>query len=277
MADFDTELDLFSFIPAEPVPEPPPPPRPARRKPAHRELQQLCFGFLWSLNPDAAAMRVPARFHKYQVTAAGFWRGETGRNRSVERTAVVVLYERFEHCFADCADRDARLAAIHELRAEKEALEAEIRRTEPELGSTDDLFSDFRVWNYAASRNRDYLKLRRRLEKLQHALHQGSRLEHIRHTGVADYCYLAVPENLVAPDEIAAGWGLVYLPEGCPGPKTEKLVLRLMNLRNTAPEPAGTGSDERGEFPPCSRPVWAAREGAPYGYFSGVFSPQKGG
>ena len=66
-------------------------------------------------------------------------------------------------------------------------------------------------------------------------------------------------------------------PEGCPGPKTEKLVLRLMNLRNTAPEPAGTGSDERGEFPPCSRPVWAAREGAPYGYFSGVFSPQKGG
>ncbi len=214
MADFDTELDLFSFIPAEPVPEPPPPPRPARRKPAHRELQQLCFGFLWSLNPDAAAMRVPARFHKYQVTAAGFWRGETGRNRSVERTAVVVLYERFEHCFADCADRDARLAAIHELRAEKEALEAEIRRTEPELGSTDDLFSDFRVWNYAASRNRDYLKLRRRLEKLQHALHQGSRLEHIRHTGVADYCYLAVPENLVAPDEIAAGWGLVYLEPG---------------------------------------------------------------
>ena len=47
MADFDTELDLFSFIPAEPVPEPPPPRRPARRKPAHRELQQLCFGFLW--------------------------------------------------------------------------------------------------------------------------------------------------------------------------------------------------------------------------------------
>lgn len=155
---------------------------------------------------------------------------------------------------------DARLAAIHELRAEKEALEAEIRRTEPELGSTDDLFSDFRVWNYAASRNRDYLKLRRRLEKLQHALHQGSRLEHIRHTGVADYCYLAVPENLVAPDEIAAGWGLVYLepgrkfrlvreaeeqaiatPEGRPAPRRKHRNRRLMQRQIRG----GAGCQER--------------------------------
>ena len=145
------------------------------------------------------------------MTAAGFWRGEGRGYRNVERTAVVVLYERFEHCFSDCADRDARLAAIHALREEKERLEEEIRRTEPELGSTDDLFSEFRQWDYASSRNPKYRKLRRKLEKLLHALHQGSRLEHIRRTGVADLCYLAVPEGLVAPDEIASGWGLVYL------------------------------------------------------------------
>lgn len=231
MDDNDSELDLFSFLQPESEPEPEPAPEPEPEKPTpedispepvtpppapksgltHSELQQLALGFLSSLNPDAVAIQVPARFRKYQVTAAGFWRGEGRGYRNVERTAVVVLYERFEHCFSDCADRDARLAAIHALREEKERLEEEIRRTEPELGSTDDLFSEFRQWDYASSRNPGYRKLRRKLEKLLHALHQGSRLEHIRRTGVADLCYLAVPEGLVAPDEIASGWGLVYL------------------------------------------------------------------
>lgn len=230
MNETDTELDLFSFLQPEPdqapapeaadagsSPEPPaaapaaPAAPPEKRPLSHAELQQLALGFLVSLNPDAVAIQVPARFRKYQVTAAGFWRGEGRNYRNVERTAVVVLYERFEHCFSDCADRDARLAAIHALRSEREELEAEIRQTEPELGSTDDLFSEFRRWDYASSRNPQYRKLNRQLEKLLHALHQGSRLEHIRQTGVADLCYLAVPEGLVAPDEIASGWGLVYL------------------------------------------------------------------
>lgn len=236
MNDTDTELDLFSFLqPEQPEAANPPAaptaaaeepkaseaenppatpaaqPRKTERKLSHAELQQLTLGFLASLHPDAVALQVPARFRKYQVTAAGFWRGDGRNYRNVERTAVVVLYERFEHCFSDCADRDARLEAIHALRAEKELLEAEIRRTEPELGATDDLFSEFRRWDYASSRNPRYRKLSRQLEKLRHALHQGSRLEHIRQTGVADLCYLAVPEGLVAPDEIAAGWGLVYL------------------------------------------------------------------
>ncbi len=201
------ELDLFSFLDAPEadaaVPE--------KKRPALslQDYRQLAMGFLWSKGVEAAAMQVPARFRKYQVTAAGFRRG--GNYRELESTVIVVLYERFDLCFADCADRDAQLAELHALRAEREKLEAEIRKNEPHLGSTDDLFCEFRSWDYGASANPGYRKLRRRFEKLQHALHQGSRLEHIRRTGVADYCYLAVPEGLVAADEIAAGWGLVYL------------------------------------------------------------------
>lgn len=207
--DEEFELDLFNYQQSTELEKPAPAASPRRLRP--QELQQLALGFLCSLGPEAVALQVPARFRKYQVAAAGFWRGESGRGREVSRTAVVVVYERFEHCFAECADRDAQLAAIHGLRAEKKQLEAEIRIREPELGATDDLFAEFRSWNYAGSRNPEYQKLRRRLEKLQHSLHQGSRLEHIRRTGVADLCYLAVPAGLVAPDEIAAGWGLVYL------------------------------------------------------------------
>ena len=127
------------------------------------------------------------------------------------RTAAVVFFDQTDNCFCDCVDQKALLEAIHDLRGEKEQLEAEIRATEPELASTNDLFSEFRSWDYASSRNTAYQKLLRKLEKLQHTLHQGSRLEHIRRAGAADLCYLAVPAGLIAPDEIAAGWGLVYL------------------------------------------------------------------
>ncbi len=218
MNDDELELDLFSYhrsvkpepesIPAAPVVSSP---ESDRLRP--QDLQQLALGFLCSLEPDAVAAQVPARFRKYQVAAAGFWRGG-GRGREVVRTAVVVVHDSLEHCFAECADREARLGAIRELRADKERLEAEIRIREPELGASDDLFAEYRSWNYAQSRDPEYRELCRQLEKLQHSLCQGSRLEHIRRTGVADLCYLAVPAGLVAPDEIAAGWGLVYLAPG---------------------------------------------------------------
>lgn len=229
----EDQLDLFSFLeqpqetvapktesPSESASEkieissdsvPIPPPVKEKKILRRQDYQQLALGFLCSRGVEAVAMQVPARFRKYQVTAAGFRRGDGGHYKTVKTTVVVVLYEKFDRCFADCADRDLHLEALHSLRIEKERLEAEIRLQEPELGSLDDLFAECRTWDYSSSKNTEYLKLRRKFEKLQHALHQGSRLEHIRATGVADYCYLAVPAGLVAPDEVAAGWGLVYL------------------------------------------------------------------
>ena len=208
--DNSEELDLFSFMQPEKVAEKVP--APAGKFPLSRqELQQLALGFLSSLNPDAAAMNVPARFRKYQVTCAGFWRGTGKAQHDVVKTAVVVLYEKFERCFNDCANRDKLLESLHELRAERERLEAEIRINEPELASQDDLFSELRSWDYASSTNAAYHKLRRKMTKVQDALHQGSRLCRIHGTGVADHCYLAVPAGLVQPDEIALSWGLVYL------------------------------------------------------------------
>ena len=212
------EFDLFDFAALQEA-ENALPSAPKRAVLSRQEYRQLALGFLCSLGVDAVAAQVPTRFRKYQVTAAGFRRSPDARGP--ESTFVVMLYERFDRCFADCADRDVQLAELRSLRAERERLEEEIRRTEPHLGSTDDLFTEFRTWDYAASANAEYRALRRRMEKLQHALHQGSYLEHIRHTGVADYCYLAVPSELVAPDEIAAGWGLVYL-----GPKRSFRLVR---------------------------------------------------
>ncbi|MDR0931450.1 MAG: hypothetical protein LBM70_00300 [Victivallales bacterium] len=182
-----------------------------KKKLTRRDFYQLCVGFLASLSPDAIATDVPARRYKYKTAAAGFWRNNLSRNREVVRTAVIVFLDRLDNCFCDCAEPQKLLDAIHAMRNDKERLEAEIRDAEPELAATDDLFGEFRSWDYASSKNPAYLKLLRKLEKLQRALHRGNRLERIRRAAVADLCFLAVPAGLIAPDEIANDWGLVYL------------------------------------------------------------------
>jgi hypothetical protein len=205
------ELELFA-APASPVN-----PAAARRvrKIGHAELRQLALGFLAAARPDGLAASVPVRFQKYKVAAAAFWTRETGRRREVAKTALVEIYDRRDRCFPECADRQALLAAIHELRERRQRLQDEIRATEPQLADSDDLFSEFRTWRYEESRNPEYVKLQRRLEKLRRALHQGSRLEHIRNAGVADELYLAVPEGAIEADEVASGWGLLHVgPDG---------------------------------------------------------------
>lgn len=179
------------------------------------ELRQAALGFLAAQHPAGVAGYVPARFRKYQVAAAAFWTRDFGRIKQVVRTAIVEIYDHRDRCFADCAENRQLRDAIHALREEREKLEAEIRASEPHLADTDDLFSEFRTWHYERSNHPDYLKLRRRLEKLQHALYHGSRLERIRRAGVADLLYLAVPAGTLGEDEIAIGWGLIYIyPNG---------------------------------------------------------------
>ena len=92
-------------------------------------------------------------------------------------------------------------------------MEADIRRDEPELKIVSDLFDDEHnsAFDYRASRLYPYLKLLDKIEKNRHALYRGSRLESIRRAGVADWLYLAVPENMIAPHELAPGWGLWYV------------------------------------------------------------------
>lgn len=175
------------------------------------ELRQLALGFLAARKPAGLAAQVPVRLRKYQVAAAAFWTREAGRQKEIVRTAVVEIYTARDRCFADCADHRAILESIHELRARRELLQAEIRRREPHLADTDDLFAEYRTWHYERSADPAYSKLLRKLEKLRHTLHKGSRLERIRNAGVADDLYLAVPEGVIEADEIAAGWGLLHI------------------------------------------------------------------
>jgi len=198
----DGELDLFSFA-AET--------RRERRTLNRAELNQLAFAFLCSLRPFAAARRVPVRGKRFAVNCAGFWRAESGRGRRVTKTAVVLMYDRLEECFADCSGHEAHLARIAELQLRREALEAKIRVEEPHLAETDDLFSDFRTYDYRRSSNREYHRIRRELALEARILGQGGRLARILEANAADLCYLAIPEGLMPSDAVLPTWGVVEL------------------------------------------------------------------
>jgi len=208
-----SDLDLFSFAETSCSKE-----QAAEKSPASelslREMQQMTLGFLASLRPDAAARQVPARFQRMTVTAAGFWRTRGGRKRRVERTAIVVLCPDFNGCFSECYCRSERLEKVSRMQAELEEIEAEIRQKEPHLAAADDLFDDFRTWDYSSSSDQRYLPLRNELDREITILTTGGRLDRLVKAAVADYCYLAAPEKVAAAAGILPGWGLVELSRG---------------------------------------------------------------
>ncbi len=226
----EKDFDLFDFAAAQNVSAADETPVKVLSK---KELQQAAFAFLYSLHPAGIAANVHTRRSKYKVAAAGFWRNERSRKGAeVLKTALVVMCDDADYCFSDCAGREARMENIRKLQAKKSELEAAIRRDEPHLAASDDLFSEFRTWDYAATGKVEYGKVCAALAGEIQALAQGSKLEYIRRAGNADLCYLALPQGLIDPGMIPAEWGVVeLLPQG----KRFKLVRDAVMSENVTP------------------------------------------
>lgn len=236
----DQDFDLFDFAQSQQTDSPAPEVEPEKTVTDKQasltkaELRQAAMAFLATLKPAGIAANVPTRRSKYRVAAAGFWRPENNRkHHTVSKTAIVVMYDDLDCCFSDCASRDQRIAVISSLQETKSAMEAGIRQKEPHLASADDLFGEFRSWDYSSTSNPDYRKICRKLDKELKALTQGSKLEYIRRAGNADWCYLAVPENLVDPAMIPPEWGIVELTFS---PRGFKLIRNPMLLPEVTPD-----------------------------------------
>lgn len=182
-------------------------------------MRKAVLAFLAEQSPAGAALRVPARINKYQADVAAFWTRHSagGRNHlaGVERTVVVDIFTDRADCLPECADAAALARELRNLRLLRAEMERQIREKEPWLAVDGELFQEFRTFDYASSANSGYRKLMQKHSRLHHVLFKGSRLEHIRAAGVADYLYIAVPAGEVQPEDIADGWGLLYIwPDG---------------------------------------------------------------
>jgi len=216
-------FDFFASDPGQVAPPPEPESAPAGKTPAQgdanhiitarRRLCRSAMAWLLRQKPLGMAMAVPTRFSRYQADIAAFWSVPGKKILTPEATMIVEVRHDRSACWPDCGNHDELLALLRAARIEQDDFEADIRQSEPQLKDSDTLFDDFQHWNYERSENVYYHQCRKRVEKLEHALYKGSRFEQLRRAHVADYHYLAVPEGTVAANELAYGWGLLYITD----------------------------------------------------------------
>lgn len=210
-----------------PAVPPNPPPRPpsagdASATTVKRRVRRAALRWLaaeW--RPTGAATNVVTRIRRVRADIAAFHSRPVrnsqpeGPNRVLQpqKTLVIECFSRREGCWPDCADSNRVAPRLAELRRRKAELEADIRRDEPQLRDPNSLFEEFAEWRYEKTENRDYRALREEVDALEHGLYAGTQFERIREAALADELYLAVPQGLIEPGELADGWGLLWVDD----------------------------------------------------------------
>ncbi|HMN97347.1 MAG TPA: hypothetical protein PKC43_12815 [Phycisphaerales bacterium] len=220
--------------------------------PSHAALKRLARAFLLRIGCSCAACEVTCPIARHRVDAAGYaddtvalpavgeraaatlWslaaalagggqgRGEaparaTSRRRAADRepTTVIVECKRSRSdFFRDGEDVDALLAERQRLRNRRaEIEERQIRQLEPHLrqGGTA-LFPELETWNFAASRNPAYLRVRRSLAALDRRLYGHAKFSRMVRWRLADHMLILAPAGLLRACELPEGWGLLEVP-----------------------------------------------------------------
>lgn len=175
------------------------------------ELKRAVMGWLIPQAPSGFALGVPTRISKFKADIAAFWSVPKKKLMKPEKTVIIEVRHDRENCWPECSRKEELLPKLREIKELKKSLEEKIRRDEPHLKDTDNLFDEYESWDFTKTKNRDYHKCCRQIDDTEHALYNGSRFEQIRRANTADYLYLAVPSGTVHQHELADGWGLLYI------------------------------------------------------------------
>lgn len=197
-----------------------------------QNLKRAALAFLSALRPDGLAPNVSTRLKRLCADAAAFWSmpGEKKGSLRIYRTAIVETRTEAD-VGIECANRAELKNLLEIAKMERDALEGEIRRTEPGLKDEATLFSEFEFWNYSRSVNPAYKECLKRIDGLEYALYHGSRSDHMRAAKVASELYLMVPAGTVSAKEVADSWGLIHV--------NDDLTFRLVKepeMRECPPE-----------------------------------------
>ncbi len=176
------------------------------------DLRQAVLIWLAKQKPTGIGIYVPTRFSMFKADVAAFWSKPGKKNiyTPIKTVAVEIRFDR-EECWPDFSKQQELLKELVREKELKRKLEEIVRVEEPELKDNDVLFNEYESWKYKDSKNTKYQKCLKNIEKIEHSIYKGSRFERIRRAHVADNLYIAVPEAVIDPDELADGWGLLYI------------------------------------------------------------------
>ena len=182
-----------------------------------RDIRRAVMAWLAKFTPYSVGVMVPTRISKYRAGVAASWSRAVSKKGKKTlypyKTVIIEIRTAKDNCAVECGNEDGLNYLLATEKKRKAQLEATIRKNEPDLKLTDTLFSDIESWDYSKSENKAYSKCCGRIEELERNINNGSRFERIRQSLLADYLYLAVPGGLVKKEDIADGWGLLYVNE----------------------------------------------------------------
>lgn len=185
-----------------------------------RLIQRAILAWLYQeAPPRGAGLNVPTRIAKFKADVAAFWSksvknpGDSGPARILTpaKTMLIQCYANREECWGDATNSGSLMPSLNRCKEERTRLEDQIRQEEPELKDPNTLFEEYAVWQYDRTRNKRYHQVQREINRLEHASMKGTRFEQVRSADVADELYLAVPAYLIEADELADGWGLLWV------------------------------------------------------------------
>ena len=202
------------------------------------DLKRVALAFLASLGACAIAKDVPTRGNRFRADAAAFFLSDAKQSPDL-RTALAEVRTAAE-ARIECATHAQQRTMLRAARLEREALEQEIRRTEPHLRDDSNLFVEFEQWNYSSSVNPAYKECLQKIRDLEYTLFHGSRLSKFHTAGIATELYLVVPEGAVCMESVAENWGLVFVKKDltfelvkkpqqydCPGENLSRMVRNI--------------------------------------------------
>ena len=169
--------------------------------------------------PTGLADDVPTRMCRFKADIGAFVSKPVRNSEGVgpgyllepQHTTIVLCYSERSQCWNDCTNSENIIPQLKAAKDRKRQLQSQIRNEEPELRESNTLFEEFADWRYEQTQNARYHKVQREIENMENALYAGTRFEQLRQAQVADYLYLAVPAGMINADELADGWGLLWV------------------------------------------------------------------
>ncbi|HAR67040.1 MAG TPA: hypothetical protein DCR55_12615 [Lentisphaeria bacterium] len=174
------------------------------------KLRQGVLAWVAAQGADAIGLDVVTRNQRFRAPIGAFWSSPA---QLAAKSMLVEIKTSRAACWPDHVRSENLLPELRSLKRDRQTLLAEIRDAEPHLRCSQSLFEEFAEWNYEKSDNPAYQQLSEDIRRVQTAIYRGTRFERLAAGTMAHKLYLAVPEGAVHPDELADGWGLLWVHE----------------------------------------------------------------
>ena len=174
---------------------------------AHRSLKQLAVAWAAEHALSLAGTEVSLPRSAYRADVAAASAGQLGEDAV---TAVFECKAARSDFLRDAAPEEATRRRVRDLAERLAGLNALIGGHRPDLRRGDTLFAEFDCIDLRGQRHETHARITRSLRAAQSALYAGTKFARLARWRAATFLYLVLDrENLAAPHEMPAGWGVL--------------------------------------------------------------------